>query len=199
MNPGKKELLIVGLGNPGKEYAATRHNVGFLAADELARCWGFGRFQSKWQAEVVSNVVESCRIHLIKPQTYMNRSGFAVSQFFRFYKAGPERMLVVHDDLDMHVGRIKLVRGGGDGGHNGIKSICEHLGTKDFFRLKVGIGRPGRGGVHEDFPVEKYVLSNFARDELDLLDERFVQVERGLRLFITDGFAKAMNIINGLK
>jgi PTH1 family peptidyl-tRNA hydrolase len=111
----------------------------------------------------------------------------------------PDRLLVVHDDIDMTPGRIKLVRGGGTGGHNGIKSLVESLGTNDFFRLKVGIGRPGKGDIHPDFPVEKYVLSNFSKEEMILMASRYADLEQGVRVYLEDGPAKAMGLLNGLK
>ncbi len=129
----------------------------------------------------------------------MNRSGQAVGQFYRFYKVDPDQLLIIHDDLDMAPGRVKLVKGGGTGGHNGIKSLVETLGTKDFYRLKFGIGRPGNGTIHRDYPVDKYVLSNFTSEELDILESRYDGVEDGIRHFLKGNPAKAMNILNGFK
>ena len=153
----------------------------------------------KWQAEYVSLSVEGEKVHLIKPLTFMNRSGMAVVQFFRFYKIDPQHLLIIHDDLDMAPGRIKLVKGGGAGGHNGIKSVVETLGTKEFYRLKVGIGRPGTGVVHPDFPVDKYVLSNFTDDEFSLLQSRYDAFEDGIRLLLQGNPTKAVSLINSLK
>ncbi len=195
----KKQYLIVGLGNPGQQYAANRHNIGFIIVDELARCWNSIPFQAKGQAEYVSLSVGGEKIHLVKPLTYMNLSGKAVDQFFRFFKLTADQLLVIHDDLDMAPGRIKLVQGGGTGGHNGIKSLVETLGTKEFYRLKVGIGRPGNGLVHPDFPVDKYVLSNFTKEEAALLQSRFSPIENGLRYFLQGNPVKAINLLNSLK
>lgn len=199
MSTRGKEFLIIGLGNPGEEYKFTRHNVGFMLVDYLMNRWHCSSFQSKWQALATSAKLEDCKVHLIKPQTYMNRSGVSVGQFSRFYKTKPDQILVVHDDLDMHPGRIKLVKGGGAGGHKGIKSITEHLGTNSFIRLKIGIGRPGKGEVHRDYPVEKYVLSSFNQIDLDAVENRYLPIEDGLRIFFSADLAQAMNLLNGLK
>jgi len=195
----KKDFIIVGLGNPGEQYASTRHNIGFFVVDELARRWGAVLTHEKWHALNVSLAVGGHRVHLVKPTTFMNRSGHAVVQFYRFYKIDPDRLLVIHDDLDMAPGRIKLVKGGGTGGHNGIKSLTEMLGTKDFYRLKIGIGRPGTGTVHADFPVDKYVLSNLSDQDQDLLFSRYDDFEDGIQLFLQGNPAQAMNRLNGLK
>jgi PTH1 family peptidyl-tRNA hydrolase len=194
-----KDFIIVGLGNPGEQYRSTRHNVGFFVVDELARRWNSTISQEKWQAQYISLSVGREKVHLVKPITFMNRSGKAVVNFLRFYKVDPDQLLVVHDDLDMVPGRIKLVKGGGTGGHNGIKSLVESLGTKDFYRLKIGIGRPGNGTVHPDFPVDKYVLSNFTDEDFAVLQSRYDIFEDGIRLFLQGYPAKAMNLLNGLK
>jgi PTH1 family peptidyl-tRNA hydrolase len=195
----KKDYIIVGLGNPGEQYRSTRHNAGFFIVDELARRWSTSVFLEKWHAEYMSLSVDGEKVHLVKPRTFMNRSGQAVGQFYRFYKVNPDHLLIVHDDLDMASGRVKLIKGGGTGGHNGIKSIVESLGTKDFYRLKLGIGRPGNGMIHRDYPVDKFVLSNFASEELDVLESRYDGVEDGIRHFLKGNPAKAMNILNGFK
>lgn len=195
----KRDFIIVGLGNPGEQYCSTRHNVGFFVVDELARRWNSTISLNKWNAQYVSLLIEKEKVHLVKPLTFMNLSGRAVVNFFRFYKVIPENLLVVHDDIDMAPGRVKLVKGGGAGGHNGIKSIIETLGIKDFYRLKIGIGRPGNGIVHPDFPVDKYVLGNFTKEELEHLQSRYEHLEEGIRLFLLGSPPKAMNILNGLK
>jgi len=134
------DLLVAGLGNPGREYERTRHNVGWLVADELARRHG------------------ERRLALLKPETYMNESGRSVGAAVRFYKVPPERALVVHDDADLEEGRLQARLGGGLAGHNGLRSIAQHLGTNDFLRLRIGVGRPERGDRR---PVADYVLSPF--------------------------------------
>lgn len=196
---GKKDFVIVGLGNPGEQYILTRHNAGFLIIDELAKRWNTSILLEKWKALYVSLQVKGAKVHLVKPLTFMNRSGNAVANFIRFYKVSPDQLLVVHDDLDMAPGRVKLVQGGGAGGHNGIKSLVESLGTNNFFRLKIGIGRPGQGGVHQDFPVDKYVLSHFEKDDFDLFQSRYDSFEQGILFFLQGHPAKAMNLLNSIK
>lgn len=195
----KEDLLIVGLGNPGKEYEDTRHNVGFIVIDGLLHRWSGPDYREKWNGFYVSLTVQRVKVHMLKPLTYMNRSGQSVRKFYQFFKVKPSKLLVVHDDLDMAFGRVKLVKGGGTGGHKGIASIAENLGTKDFHRLKIGIGRPGQGEVHRDFPVEKYVLSSFSDEELQLLQSRQPEVEKGVGFFIDGDHARAMGILNSLK
>jgi len=194
-----KEIMIVGLGNPGEQYCNNRHNAGFLVVDELAKRWTFSVSKEKWNAKYCSFSLSERKIHALKPLTFMNLSGKAVVQHYNFFKMDSTQLLVIHDDLDMAPGRIKLVKGGGAGGHNGIKSIANILGTKDFYRLKIGIGRPGQGEVHQDFPVEKYVLGNFSDEELDIFRSRFDGIDKGLRLFVQGDPSKAMNLLNSLK
>jgi len=195
----QRDFIIVGLGNPGEQYCSTRHNVGFFIVDELARRWNSTVSLDKWNAQYISLSIEKEKVHLVKPLTFMNLSGRTVVNFFRFYKVIPEHLLVIHDDIDMAPGRVKLVKGGGAGGHNGIKSIIETLGIKDFYRLKIGIGRPGNGIIHPEFPVDKYVLGNFTKEELEHLQSRYDHLEEGIRLFLLGSPPKAMNLLNGLK
>jgi peptidyl-tRNA hydrolase, PTH1 family len=151
------DLLVAGLGNPGREYERTRHNVGWLVADELARRHG-GSFRSKFSGRVAEVRLGDLRLALLKPETYMNESGRSVGAAARFYKAPPEQTLLVHDDVDLEEGRLQARLGGGLAGHNGLRSIAQHLGTNDFLRLRIGVGRPGRGDPR---PVADYVLSPF--------------------------------------
>ncbi|MEN8188592.1 MAG: aminoacyl-tRNA hydrolase [Thermodesulfobacteriota bacterium] len=192
-------FIIAGLGNPGNNYADTRHNIGFMIVDQLAARLGFELGREKWSARWTSVDLWQQRGIVIKPITYMNRSGQAAARFIDFYKVPLERVLVIHDDLDMHPGRIKLVKGGGAGGHNGIRSLVTALGGTDFFRLKIGIGRPGQGEVHPDMPVEKYVLAPLPEGEKRLLDERLEIIEQGVEHLFCDSPARAMNLLNSLK
>ncbi|MDD3813892.1 MAG: aminoacyl-tRNA hydrolase [Desulfocapsaceae bacterium] len=192
-------FLVVGLGNPGREYAETRHNAGFMVIDELAKRFGAAVDQEKWQAHFTQLVLWGSRICLLKPDTFMNLSGKSVARYVDFYKIPSSRILVVHDDLDMPPGRIKLVAGGGTGGHNGIRSLVQCLGTKDFLRLKLGIGRPGKLNIYAEVPVEKYVLTSFPPDEKILLEQRIDVIEKGLEYLVCDGVAKAMNLLNTIK
>lgn len=192
-------FLVVGLGNPGREYAATRHNAGFMVVDELARRFGVSFDHEKWQAHSAQLVLWGVRMCLLKPDTFMNLSGKAVARYVDFYKVPPGQILVVHDDLDMDPGRVKLVAGGGAGGHNGIRSLVQCLGTKDFLRLKLGIGRPGTLNLCSDMPVEKYVLAPFSPDEKKILEQRIDSIEKGLEYLVRDGIARAMNLLNSIK
>jgi PTH1 family peptidyl-tRNA hydrolase len=151
------DLLVAGLGNPGREYEQTRHNVGWLVADELTRRHG-GSFRSKFSGRVAEVRLGDLRLALLKPETYMNESGRSVGAAARFFKVPPERTLLVHDDVDLEEGRLQARLGGGLAGHNGLRSIAQHLGTNDFLRLRIGVGRPGRGDPR---PVADYVLSPF--------------------------------------
>ncbi len=191
--------LIVGLGNPGEQYHLTRHNIGFLVVDELVAKWGRSTYREKWQALHAAESFSGKNLLLIKPLTFMNRSGNAVGQYFRFYKIKPDHLLVIHDDLDMNTGRVKLVQGGGAGGHNGIKSIVEALGTADFFRLKIGIGRPGKGDIHPEFPVEKYVLSHMTESEVKIFSSKIEDLLRGIELLLDEKAGKAFSLLNSLK
>jgi PTH1 family peptidyl-tRNA hydrolase len=192
-------FIVVGLGNPGNDYVATRHNVGFMVIDELARRYGVSVNLNKWQAYSAQLDLWGERICLLKPDTFMNLSGKAVVKYADFYKVEPERILVIHDDLDMSPGRVKLVAGGGAGGHNGIRSLVQWLGTSDFLRLKLGIGRPGKLGVHSGMPVEKYVLAPFLPDEKIFIEQRMDSIEKGFEYLVRDGVSKAMNLLNSIK
>jgi len=151
------DLLVAGLGNPGREYANTRHNVGFLVADELARRHG-GSFRSKFSGELAEVRLDGLRFALLKPQTFMNESGRSVGAAARFYKVEPETLVAVHDEVDLEPGRLQVRLGGGLAGHNGLRSVAQHVGTPDFLRLRVGVGRPERGDPR---PVADFVLSAF--------------------------------------
>jgi PTH1 family peptidyl-tRNA hydrolase len=173
------DLLVVGLGNPGREYAGHRHNVGFMVVDELARRAG-ASFRSKFSGDLAETRLDGARVALLKPQTYMNESGRSVAAAVRFFKVDPEALLVVHDEGDFDLGRLQVREGGGLAGHNGLRSIAQALGTQDFLRLRVGVGRPERGDPR---PLADYVLSNFApHDDRDAVVARAADaVERLVR------------------
>lgn len=194
-----KNYILVGLGNPGMKYSGTRHNVGFDIADKVASFSGRGIDIEKWDSHTVKISLWDAVIHLVKPMTYMNLSGKAVARFAHFYKIPLDRMIVVHDDLDMNTGRLKLVKGGGAGGHNGIRSIVQSLGDNNFFRLKIGIGRPGNGLTPVEMPVEKYVLTGFSKEENRIIEERVTAVVDGLQLFFQQDYLKSMNFLNSFK
>jgi peptidyl-tRNA hydrolase, PTH1 family len=151
------DLLVVGLGNPGREHAQNRHNVGWMVIDELARRHG-GSFKGKFSGQLAEVRDGDLRLGLLKPELYMNLSGRSVAPAVRFFKVPAEQLLVVHDEGDFDLGRLQARAGGGLAGHNGLRSIAQELGTQDFLRLRIGVGRPERGDPR---PLADYVLSNF--------------------------------------
>jgi PTH1 family peptidyl-tRNA hydrolase len=155
------DLLVVGLGNPGREHARDRHNVGWLIADELARRHD-GSFRSKFSGQLAEVRLDGLKLALLKPETYMNDSGRSLAAAARFFKVAPQAIAVVHDEVDLEPGRLQARLGGGLAGHNGLRSIKQALGTADFLRVRVGVGRPGRGDRR---PVADYVLSPFAPED----------------------------------
>jgi PTH1 family peptidyl-tRNA hydrolase len=151
------DLLVVGLGNPGREYARTRHNVGWLVVDELARRHD-GSWRSKFNGQLAEVRIDGHKVALLKPETYMNESGRSVRAAASFYRVDPDAVLVVHDEGDFDLGRLQARLGGGLAGHNGLRSVAAHLGTPDFLRLRVGVGRPERGDRRS---LADFVLSDF--------------------------------------
>ncbi len=163
------DLLVVGLGNPGREYESNRHNVGWMVVEELARRHG-ASWKGKFSGQLAELRLDGHRVGLLKPETFMNESGRSVGAAARFFKLEPDAILVVHDEIDLEPGRLQARMGGGLGGHNGLRSIEAQLKTPDFLRLRVGVGRPGRGDPRK--PAD-YVLSNFAAaDDADTLVAR---------------------------
>jgi peptidyl-tRNA hydrolase, PTH1 family len=184
------DLLVVGLGNPGREYARNRHNVGYLVADELARRHG-GSWRSKFSGQLAEIRLDGHKVALLKPETFMNESGRAVSAAARFYKLEPDEVLVIHDEGDFDLGRLELKVGGGLGGHNGLRSVAQHLKTQDFLRLRIGVGRPERGDRR---PLADYVLSNFEpHDDADALVNRAADAVEQLD---TDGLERTQAAVN---
>jgi len=183
--------LIVGLGNPGREYAGNRHNAGFQCIDRLAEAHGLSFTRRQARARVARGEINGHRVLLVKPQTFMNASGEAVGQLARFYKIAPADMLVLYDDLDLPLDKIRLRPGGGSGGHRGMRSIIQHLGTEDFPRLRLGIGRPP-GGMD---PVD-YVLSDFTADERADMELAFERAIAAIECFLDEGIDAAMNAFN---
>jgi peptidyl-tRNA hydrolase, PTH1 family len=155
------DLLVAGLGNPGGRHERDRHNVGWMVVEELARRHG-GSWKSKFSGSIAETRVGEGRVALLKPETYMNESGKSIAAAARFFKVAPEALLVVHDDVDLEVGRLQARAGGGLAGHNGLRSIAQALATQDFLRLRIGVGRPQRGDPR---PVADYVLSPFAAED----------------------------------
>lgn len=152
-------LLLVGLGNPGPQYANNRHNIGFMAVDEIVRRHGFSPWRSRFQAQVSEGHVGTHRVLAMKPQTYMNESGRAVGEALRFYKLQLEQVFVIYDEIDLRFGKVKVKVGGGAGGHNGIRSLDAHIG-RDYCRVRLGVGRPERKEQ-----VHGHVLQDFAKAE----------------------------------
>jgi len=155
------DLLVVGLGNPGREHERDRHNVGWMVADELARRMD-GRWRAKFSGQLAEVRLDALRLALLKPETFMNDSGRSVAAATRFFKVEPESLLVVHDDVDLEPRRLQARAGGGLAGHNGLRSLAQALGTQEFLRLRIGVGRPGRGDPRS---VADYVLSPFELEE----------------------------------
>jgi PTH1 family peptidyl-tRNA hydrolase len=151
------DLLVAGLGNPGREYAQTRHNVGWMVVDELARRCS-GSWRSKFSGQLAEVRLDHLRLGLLKPETYMNESGRSIGAAVRFFKVDSDALLVVHDDVDLEEGRLQARLGGGLAGHNGLRSIAQALGSQEFLRLRIGVGRPGRGDRRS---VADYVLAGF--------------------------------------
>ena len=163
------DLLVVGLGNPGREYAGNRHNVGHMVVEELARRHG-GSWRGKFNGRIAEVRMDDHRVALLAPETYMNESGRSVAAAAAFFKVEPDAILVVHDDSDLEAGRLQARLGGGLAGHNGLRSIVQQFGTQDFLRLRVGVGRPGRGDRR---PLADWVLSDFEpADDADALVAR---------------------------
>jgi PTH1 family peptidyl-tRNA hydrolase len=184
-------MLVVGLGNPGKEYTLTKHNVGFLVVDELGKRVGIDIQKSKFQSLYGEGFLEGNKILLLKPQTYMNRSGGAVSSASDFYKIPPENIIVIHDEMDISLGRIMIKPRGGSAGNNGIKSIISSLGSKDFIRVRIGIGKPNAksDGVN-------HVLSNFNKSESAMVEESIQTAADAVLEIMNNGLEKAMNKYN---
>lgn len=189
-------LLLVGLGNPGKRYVNTRHNAGFQALDYFARAHGLVIRTEKMQGEYCTAMISGRKVLLLKPMTFMNRSGECVRAFVDYFHITPGNILVIHDDLDLSPGRLKMVRGGGAGGHNGIRSLIEHLHTNDFSRLKIGIGHPRDNRETAAIPVEQYVLAPFSPGQVTVFARDLEDVSRGVDLFLEQGISTAMNSVN---
>jgi len=183
-------LLVVGLGNPGREYANNRHNVGWMIVDELARRHD-GSWKGKFSGQLAEIRMDGHKLALLKPETYMNASGGPVSAAARFFKVEPDAVLVIHDEGDLDLGRLQVRKGGGLAGHNGLRSIAQHLKTQDFLRLRVGVGRPERGDPR---PLADYVLSDFepADDAESIVARAADAVER----LDTEGLEQAQQRFN---
>ena len=183
-------LLISGLGNPGSEYEDTRHNIGFAVIDAIAKEYDFPGFSNKFSSLISSKIIGSNKITLLKPQTFMNLSGNAVSQVINFYKIDSKDVIVIHDDLDLSLAKIKIKIAGGSGGHNGIKSIDQHIGL-DYYRLRIGIGRP-----NNSFNVSDFVLTKFSNEENKQIDKIISLLLKNFTLLINKEMESFMNLIS---
>lgn len=186
------DYLIVGLGNPGRDYETTRHNAGFLAVDALAEDAGFTVKQLKWKALIGECRLGGRRCLVMKPQTFMNNSGEAVRDCAQFYKIPPENIIVIYDDVSLDVGRLRIRRKGSDGGHNGIKSIIYLLGSDQFPRVKIGVGKK----PHPDYDLAAWVLSRFSAEEQKTLKEVWPKAAGAVRLIAQGKAEEAMNRFN---
>ena len=186
--------VIVGLGNPGKKYENTRHNIGFAAIDYIAEKEGININTGKYKALVGSGYIDGVKVLLVKPQTFMNLSGESLRPIMDFYKLEPEDFLVIFDDIDLDVGRIRIRRKGSAGGHNGIKSIISHLGSMEFPRIKIGVGAKPPG-----YDLADYVLGHFSKADQEILQERFEDVYDAVKLIVGDDITEAMNRHNKKK
>jgi PTH1 family peptidyl-tRNA hydrolase len=156
------DFLIVGLGNPGREHAHQRHNVGFMALDRMAERWRADNWKNKFSGEICAATIQKHQVFLLKPQTYMNLSGDSVAQAARFYKIPVDKIIVLHDELDIPFASVRVKQGGGNGGHNGLRSIDACMGSTNYWRVRIGIGHPG-----EKYLVTSHVLGNFYTEEQD--------------------------------
>jgi PTH1 family peptidyl-tRNA hydrolase len=185
------DLLVVGLGNPGREYARNRHNVGWLVVDELARRHA-GSWRGKFDGQLAEIWIDGHKVALLKPETYMNDSGRSVRAAASFFKTDPDSVLVVHDEGDLDTGRLQARLGGGLAGHNGLRSIAQHLGTPDFLRLRVGVGRPGRGDQRK---LADYVLADF--EPHDDAERIVASAADAVETLDADGLEAAQRAVNG--
>lgn len=189
---GSPEFMVVGLGNPGKDYEFTRHNAGFLTVDHLAVEENFEIKKLKYKALIGDAVIAGHRCLVVKPQTYMNNSGEAVREIAQFYKILPEKIVVIFDDISLPCGKLRIRRKGTDGGHNGIKSIIYHLNSDNFPRIKVGVGAK----PHPDYNLADWVLSTFKKDEMEELKKAITKATEVLPYILDGEIDKAMNKAN---
>jgi len=183
--------ILVGLGNPGRKYERTRHNAGFMAIDELARGLRIDVAQEKHHALIARTRIGSVELYLAKPQTYMNESGKAVAAILRAAYSSVQDLVVVHDELDLPLGAVRVKVGGGHGGHNGLRSLIEHLGSPDFVRIRIGVGRPDPGRDTAD-----YVLSPFLAEEREAATQAVLKAAEAAQAVIGEGPTRAMNLFN---
>ena len=180
--------LLVGLGNPGKEYALTRHNMGFMAVDEIVRRFSFSPWKKEFKGLVCSGEIEKEKVILLKPETYMNLSGEAVQEAVHFYKLNPADVIVFHDELDLPVGKMKVKVGGSPAGHNGLKSIDNHIGP-DYMRVRIGIDN------NKQIPTPDYVLGKPSSEDFKVLEQEFTQIAENISFLISGDISGFLNKI----
>ena len=186
-----KFKIIAGLGNPGKNYARTRHNIGFLVVEALASKSRLTIDKTRFDSEYVKARIKGKDVFLVKPLTYMNKSGFPIHKFASYYKVGMEDIIIVHDDMDLSFGKVKIVKNRGHGGHNGIRSIIDAFGKKDCIRIRVGVGHPGSGR-----DVTGHVLGSFSPDEIEILDHCIDTASDACLHILENSVTSAMNFFN---
>lgn len=184
-------ILIAGLGNPGKKYEKTRHNLGFRVIDLLAERWGFRRFESRFEGEAAKGRAKGKDVLLLKPVTFMNLSGASIAAAARYHRIAPADVWIAHDDLDLPLGSLRIRTGGSAGGHNGVKSAIERLATPEFPRFRIGIGRPA-----SPVPIEDYVLQPFGPDERDEAAAAVARAADAVETALERDLARAMNLFN---
>lgn len=189
---GPVQWIVTGLGNPGAKYDCTRHNAGFMALDILAQQLDVRVDKLKFKSLCGDAMIGEQRVLLMKPSTFMNCSGEAVGEAAKFYKVPAERILVMLDDVALDVGRLRLRRGGSDGGHNGLKSIIYHLGADNFPRVRMGVGKK----PHPDYDLADWVLGKFRREDTELLDAMFQNAAKAAKMAVCGEMDKAMNLFN---
>ena len=187
--------LIIGLGNPGRSYARHRHNIGFIALSRFARSEGIKFAHKKGLARIGTGKVDDTEVLLAKPQTFMNNSGHSVSRLVKKFKVDLKDLIVIHDDLDLPPAKIRISHGSSSGGHKGINSIIQELGTQEFIRLRIGIGRPDKPQISED-DIIAYVLRDFSPAEKRAIEKIIPTVNEALLCLLTDGLTTAMNKFN---
>ena len=187
----ERRHIIAGLGNPGREYASNRHNIGFMAVEALVNKHGL-KFSKMMNSGIVAlGEIAGAKVALVKPLTFMNNSGDCVGPIMKFYKSEPADLLVIYDELDLPAGKLRLLSKGGAGGHNGMRSIIARVGTQDFPRLRCGIGRPpGR------MDAKSHVLQDFSSVETAAMPELFDRIGEGMKRWLQDGIDTAMNYVN---
>lgn len=181
-------FFVAGLGNPDKGYALNRHNVGFMAADEIVRRYNFSDYKNKFSAKITQGNILNHSVLIAKPQTYMNLSGTAVAKACNFYKITLDKTIIIHDDLDLTLGKIKVKVGGGNGGHNGLKSIDACLGNSNYIRLRIGIGRPEYSSM-----VTNYVLGDFLNEEQEIINKKISLIVENFYLLLENKASEFMN------